>query len=299
MGLMRAGRAVLEARPRPARDTAAPRQPQEDVMQVFTRTAMTAVLLLCAASAAHGQGAARTLVSVWAHPDDESSVAPVLARYAREGVQVYIITATDGSQGAANTSVPRGPEIAKLRVEEARCSASALGARPPILLGLPDGWLGSYRDEPKVLFRLTQRLQEEIARLRPDVVITWGPDGGSGHPDHRLVSAFVTQLARAGAPGMPPQVFYASIPEDAMRALNPDQAPPPYLAPQASLFSVRVAVTDADLEAARRSMGCHKTQFPDALVEKMAESMRNVMKGSWVLSPMVPGPAAGDLFPAR
>jgi hypothetical protein len=62
---------------------------------------------------------------------------------------------------------------------------------------------------------------------------------------------------------------------------------------------VRVAVTDADLEAARRSMGCHKTQFPDALVEKMAESMRNVMKGSWVLSPMVPGPAAGDLFPAR
>ncbi len=268
-------------------------------MRGFTRTTLMAVLLLGAAAAAHGQGTARTLVSVWAHPDDESSAAPVLARYAREGAQVYIIIATDGSQGTGNTSVPPGPELAKLRAEEARCSASALGARPPILLGLPDGWLGSYRDEPTVLFRLTQRLQEELARLRPDAVITWGPDGGSGHPDHRLVSAVVTQLARAGAPGMPPQVFYTTIPEDAMRAMNPDREPPPFLVPQASLFTVRVAVTDADLEAARRSMGCHKTQFPDALVAKTTESMRKVMKGSWPLSPMVPGPAAVDLFPAR
>lgn len=268
-------------------------------MQVITRTAMAAAVLLGAISAAHGQEPVRTIVSVWAHPDDESSAAPVLARYAREGVQVYIIIATDGSQGVANTPVPRGPAVAKLRAEEARCSAEALGARPPILLGLPDGWLGSYREEPKVLFRLTQRLQEEIARLRPDAVITWGPDGGSGHPDHRLVSSVVTQLARAGAPGMPQQVFYASIPAEAMRAMDPKREPPPYLSPQATLFTVRVPVTDADLDATRRSMACHKTQFPDALVEKMAESMRTIFKGAWPLSPMVPGQASSDLFSAR
>lgn len=268
-------------------------------MRVITRTAMAAALLLGVVSAAHGQAPVRTLVSVWAHPDDESSVAPVLARYAREGVQVYIIIATDGSQGAANTSAARGPEIAKLRVEEARCSALALGARPPVLLGLPDGSLGNYRTEPAILFTLTQKLQEELARLRPDALITWGPDGGSGHPDHRLVSAVVTQLARAGAPGVPPQVFYASIPADAMRAMNPDREPPPFLAPQASLFSVRVPVTDADFDAARRSMACHKTQFPDAAIERMAGGMRNIFKGGWPLSPLVPGPASGDLFQAR
>ena len=54
------------------------------------------------------------------------------------------IIATDGAQGAANTSVPRRAESAKLRVEEARRSAQALGSHPPILLGFPDGALGHY-----------------------------------------------------------------------------------------------------------------------------------------------------------
>jgi LmbE family N-acetylglucosaminyl deacetylase len=79
-----------------------------------------------------------------------------------------MIIATDGAQGAANTSVPRGPEIAKLRAEEARCSAQALGIHPPILLGFPDGALGHYNADPSMLIRLAQRLQAELQRLRPD-----------------------------------------------------------------------------------------------------------------------------------
>jgi LmbE family N-acetylglucosaminyl deacetylase len=125
-----------------------------------------------------GQTAPRTLVAVWAHADDEGPVGPILARYTREGVQVYMIIATDGAQGAANTSVPRGPEIARLRVEEARCSAQALGVQPPILLGFPDAVLGNYLADPALLLRVTQRVQEELQRLHPDVLITWGPDGG-------------------------------------------------------------------------------------------------------------------------
>src|SRR5215204_5585850 len=96
---------------------------------------VTAALVLIAGPMAHGQGKARTLVAVWAHADDEGPVAPILARYAREGVQVHMIIATDGAQGAANTSVPRGPEIAKLRVEEAHCSAQALGIHPRFCSG--------------------------------------------------------------------------------------------------------------------------------------------------------------------
>ena len=79
------------------------------------------------------------------------------------------------------------------------------------------------------LFQLTARLQEELQRIRPDAVITWGPDGGTGHPDHRLVSSIVTQLVRAGAPGAPERLFYASLPVGGIRAMNPAREEPPFL----------------------------------------------------------------------
>jgi len=124
------------------------------------------------------QGAPKTLVAVFAHSDDETSAAPVLARYAREGAQVYMIIATDGAQGGEHTSIPRGPELARARSDEARCAADALGINAPILLGFPDAHLGSYMEEPARLLQLTARVQGELQRLRPDAVITWGPNGG-------------------------------------------------------------------------------------------------------------------------
>ena len=264
-------------------------------MRVLACTALAALLIGSAAST-FGQGTARTLVAVWAHADDEGPVAPVLARYAREGVMVSMIIATDGAQGAANTTVPRGPEIAKLRVEEARCSAQALGLQPSILLGFPDGALGNYNADPSMLFRLTQRIHEEIQRLRPDVLITWGPDGGYGHPDHRIVSSIVTQLARNGAPGVPQRVFYSSIPAEGIQAMYPARGAPPLVIPQASLFTMRVPFTEADLEAGRQSFLCQKTQASDETVERVVRAMRDVWKGVLLLSPMVPQAPGNDLF---
>ena len=72
----------------------------------FTVWTVITALVLVSGPIALGQGKARTLVAVWAHADDAGPVAPILARYAREGVQVHMIIATDGAQGAANTSVP-------------------------------------------------------------------------------------------------------------------------------------------------------------------------------------------------
>lgn len=256
----------------------------------------TAVLLAASIGASPQQGSAKTLVAVFAHPDDESVVGPVLARYAREGAQVHLIIATDGAAGGQQTTVPAGPELARVRAEEARCAADALGARPPILLGLPDGKLGSYGDDPMRLFALTQRLQEELQRLRPDAVITWGPDGGSGHPDHRLVSAVVTQLARTGAPGMPERLFYASFPAEAMRALNPSRPEPPLLIPQQKYLTTRIAFTAADLEAARRSVSCHKTQFPPDAMARLAEAAKPMWNGIVSLSPAFAASSPNDLF---
>jgi LmbE family N-acetylglucosaminyl deacetylase len=254
-----------------------------------------AALTLFATRPASAQSAPKVLAMVVAHGDDETPAGPVLARYAREGVQVHMIIATDGAQGAAHTSIPRGPELARVRSEEARCATEALGMRPPILLGFPDAQLGNYAEDPSRLYRLTQRIQEELQRLRPDAMITWGPDGGTGHPDHRLVSNIVTQLVRAGAPGVPERLFYASIPAEGFAPVNPRGAPP-FLVPQAKYFNVRVAFTPADLEAARRSMLCHRTQYSDAVVQQVNELMGRLWKGVLPFAHFFSMSAASELF---
>ena len=242
------------------------------------------------------QGASKTLVAVFAHPDDEGAAAPILARYAREGVQVYLVIATDGAQGGAHTSIPRGPELARVRSEEARCSADALGIHPPILLGFPDAQLGNYMEDRARLFQLTARLQGELQRLRPDALITWGPDGATGHPDHRIVSSLVTQLVRAGAPGAPERLFYASLPVEGFRVMNPAREEPPFLIPLAKYFSARVSFSTADFEASRRSTACHKTQYSDDIVQRVSEAMRDALKGELPLAPLFTTAGTTDLF---
>src|SRR5690349_5131831 len=93
------------------------------------------LLISCAASAQKG----KTLLAVFAHPDDEQTVVPVLAKYASEGAQVYLIIATDGRFGVApHAHIPAGDTLAAVRKEEAKCAAEKLGINPPIFIGLPD-----------------------------------------------------------------------------------------------------------------------------------------------------------------
>jgi LmbE family N-acetylglucosaminyl deacetylase len=243
------------------------------------------------------QAPARTLVAVFAHPDDETSVGPMLARYAREGARVFLISATDGSQGGKYTSIQRGDDLGRARSEEARCAAQALGIEAPILLGFPDGRLGDYLSDPSLTYRLSERLLQELQRLQPDALVTWGPDGGTGHPDHRIVSSIVTQLVRSGAPGVPERLFYSSIPAEGMRVMNPARGAPLWLVPQATLFTVRVSFTPGDFEASRRSMACHRSQYSDEVVQRVTESMKTVLNGALPLVPAFPTPPATDLFP--
>jgi len=242
------------------------------------------------------QGASKTLVAVFAHGDDEGAAAPILARYAREGAQVYLVIVTDGAQGGAHTSIPRGPELARVRNEEARCAADALGIHAPILLGFPDAQLGNYMEDPTRLFQLTARVQAELQRLRPDAVVTWGPDGGTSHPDHRIVSSVVTQLVRAGAPGAPERLFYVSFPVEGFRVMNPGRGEPQFLTPLAKYFSARVPFSTADFEASRRSMACHKTQYSEDIVQRVSGAMRDSLQGELPLAPFIPTAVATDLF---
>ena len=250
------------------------------------------------------QGRPRTLVALLAHADDEAAAGPVLARYAREGVKVHMIIASDGSAGSGSSggylvradSTPKGDSLARQRGAEARCAATALGAREPIILGFPDGKFGDYTGDRSLLYRLTERIGREIERLRPDVVITWGPDGGTGHPDHRIVSNIATQLQRAGAPGMPERLFHMYLPVESFRLLNPQRGEPPLLIPQAKYFTVHVPFTPADLEAAKKGMACHGSQYTAETLQRLLPPMERVLNGKIAFIPAFSATSSDDLF---
>jgi LmbE family N-acetylglucosaminyl deacetylase len=249
------------------------------------------------------QSRRRTLLALLAHADDETAISPVLARYAREGVDVHLIVATDGSAGSGSqaylqrsASGPVGDALATARAEEARCAATALGVREPMLLAFPDGKLGDYTGDRSLLLRLTEQIARTIEHLRPDVVITWGPDGGTGHPDHRILSNIATQLLRSGAPGMPERLFYMYFPVELFRLINPQRGEPPLLLPQAKYFTVQVPFTPADLDAATKAASCHGSQFSPELLQRMVPELARVWNGRIGFVPASSSMSGDDLF---
>ena len=134
---------------------------------------------------------------VLAHPDDESlGTGGTLAKYAREGVATYLVTATRGERGRFGDSKESpGPEIVgRTREAELRAAAKALGIREVSFLDYEDGTLD--RAEPA---EAIGKIASHLRRVRPQVVITFGRDGGYGHPDHIAVSQFTTAAIVAAA----------------------------------------------------------------------------------------------------
>jgi LmbE family N-acetylglucosaminyl deacetylase len=270
-------------------------------MRQFAPAVLAALLLLKPALSQSQPPGTRTLVAVLAHDDDEDPAGPALARYAREGVQVYLLIATDGGQGtgfaaARGDAVPRDQELVRMRTEEAQCAAQALGAKAPILLNFPDGRLGDYVGDRSLSYRLTERIATELQRLHPDVIVTWGPEGGMGHPDHRMVSNIVTQLQRAGAAGVPDRVFFMYVPAEAIRVMNPQRGVPPLVLPDARYVTVHVPFSPDDSQAAARSMACHRSQFTAEIVQRVEAASARVWNGAIPLVPAFPTTPLTDLF---
>ena len=142
----------------------------------------------------------RRLMAVLAHPDDESlGMGGTLAKYAAEGVETYLVTATRGEAGRFRGIPPGdghpGPEaLGRIREAELRAAATALGVRELSLLDYRDQELD--RAEPREAIR---HIVAHLRRVRPQVVITFGPEGGYGHPDHIAISQFTTAAIVAAA----------------------------------------------------------------------------------------------------
>jgi LmbE family N-acetylglucosaminyl deacetylase len=230
-------------------------------------------LCLCAnATAQTAQKPAKTLLAVFAHPDDETIISPILAAYSRQGVKVHLVIATDGRRGVQpHAGIPAGEALAKVRAEEARCSARELGVQPPILVGLEDAGLATITPWPgERLDYLAERLKKVLAEINPDVVITWGPEGAYGHADHRLVGDVVTQLFQAGRDNVRRKLYFVGFTAERI-----DKAPRWFgfkLYPTApELLTARVPFTERDRVAARKALSCHKSQATtDAMNESFA-----------------------------
>jgi LmbE family N-acetylglucosaminyl deacetylase len=129
------------------------------------------------------------ILAVFAHPDDETFLAGgTLAKYAARGWGVFLLCATHGEAGRRGEYDHLAREqFARLRQQELEAAAHALGIRRPLFLDCADRQLA--RD---CWASATQEIIRAIRRIRPEVVVTFGPDGISGHPDHVALSQIVT-----------------------------------------------------------------------------------------------------------
>ncbi|QUL37052.1 PIG-L family deacetylase [Erythrobacter sp. JK5] len=198
------------------------------------------------------------LLVILAHPDDEVIIAPALARIARTGREVRIAFATSGDAGPGESGLEPGTALARLREEEARCSARALGIAEPVFWDLGDGKLSILaRSEDSPANQALDLIRRAIAQHGPGQVMTFGPDGGYGHSDHRMVSALVSQAVQ-GMGEARPELLYAAIAEGTLPPIPELQR---WATTAPDLISHTVLYEPLDLAAAQAATGCYESQF--------------------------------------
>ena len=138
----------------------------------------------------------RSLMCVLAHPDDETfGPGGTIKKYAREGVRVTVVIATSGQAGRSAGLCSTPEELGRIREDEAREAGRFLGVQAIHFFGYMDGKLDEV-DEAEVEEKVARLIREE----RPDVIITFGPEGaGNEHRDHRRISLVTTRAIRMAA----------------------------------------------------------------------------------------------------
>lgn len=220
----------------------------------------------------------RVLLAVTAHPDDEVFMGPILTRYAREGVKVYLAIATKGEKGAHDfAKIPAGDQLADARRGEATCACKELGIEPPIFFNLNDGELGAVtRPLAKNVQAVAENLQQLLNQLHPKVILTWGPEGGYGHPDHRLVSDAVTQVVQSEHSDI--RLYYAGLSAAQAELLN--AAWRPFHATDPTYLTVHISYTPRDFENFKRAFECHKSQFTPEKFKSLEKAMNEGWQGT-------------------
>jgi len=162
----------------------------------------------------------RTLLAIFAHPDDETSGAGgTIARYVREGEQAFVVTATRGELGALGTNgmVIKREDLPQVREEELRGVLALYGAQAPIFLDYRDQ---EVKDAPYE--ELVGKIVAAMRKVQPDIVITFGPRGISDHVDHiALHKAAVDAFHRYRRfASIEPKLYFVAIPAEIVKAVD-------------------------------------------------------------------------------
>jgi LmbE family N-acetylglucosaminyl deacetylase len=202
------------------------------------------------------------LMCVVAHPDDECfAFGGALALYAERGVETYVVCLTDGQAASNRGEAATGEALGAIRREEFRRSCEVLGVTRQELMDFQDGQL-EFVEFPVAAGRLVERMR----RFRPDVVMTFGGDGGQNiHADHMMGSTLTTaafhwagqakRYAELGTPHKAKRLYYVTA-----NFHMPDR-PPAMMMPWTVTLDIR-SVLERKYEAFRQ----HVSQAP--LIEK-------------------------------
>lgn len=195
-----------------------------------------------------------------AHPDDETAIGPVLAKYAKEH-PVYLIIATNGDLGVTeHAGIPPGDSLVQIRKKEATCSCEKLGIKPPVFLGLKDQLemkdIGKYYGQLDLMKTLVKK---EIDRIKPTKILTFGPDGDTGHPDHRMVGIITTEVYLGEGLSRDIDLYYYGWTKKQAAKywdwnLN-------YLADEE--FNYKISFSEEEEQQALESITCYKSQYTE------------------------------------
>jgi LmbE family N-acetylglucosaminyl deacetylase len=147
------------------------------------------------------------VLGIWAHPDDEAFLAGgLMAAACDAGQRVVCVTATLGEHGTDEPWHWPPDRLGRVRAHELRASLAALGVTEHHLLGITDGTCAMQAHDAVV-----DTLARIVEDVEPDTIVTFGPDGFTGHEDHQTVSAWATAVRAAAAPDA--RLLYATTTE--------------------------------------------------------------------------------------
>ncbi|HYO32009.1 MAG TPA: PIG-L family deacetylase [Nocardioidaceae bacterium] len=165
------------------------------------------------ASASASSRQAPRLLGIFAHPDDETVCAgATLAKYAAAGAEVHVVSLTKGGAGQIrDASAATRSTLTAVREKELHAAGLELGLTDTRCLDYPDGGLADIDNQTLVTLA-----SELISGTDPDVVITFGPDGFSGHSDHIAVGAAVTAACYEMRSTTSIRLFHCHLPRSRM-----------------------------------------------------------------------------------
>lgn len=243
-----------------------------------------------------------SLLAIFAHPDDEAfGTGGTISRYAAEGVKTYLVCATRGEAGEiSDPSLATPDTLGQVREGELRCAAETMGIAELIFLDYRDsGMAGSPENQNPRAFinapvdEVIARLVAIIRRLRPQVIATFEPNGGYGHPDHIAIHRHTVAAFHAaaqpnfrpelGRPWQAARLFYTAIPRSffiemrqQLEALGEDTHDlDSFNDPSVGWPDEQVHVhldVSSTVDSKWEALNCHRTQFgPGNLFRRLPE----------------------------